>query len=112
MVKNRDLLEGLFFTAARNIAHLTLMLTTIYWNDWKSDNLPAVLPFVHTTETVHSRSNGIQLWNQVLKICFPEEYESIFNCRYIFLSVESLASFPILCKAKPPLHPLTQGMLL
>lgn len=42
-LKNQQSPEGIFFIAVMNIAHLKLC--TIYWNDWKSINLPIVLLF-------------------------------------------------------------------
>lgn len=108
--KKQEPLQGLFFTEVRNIEHLTLMLT-IYWNDWKNGNLPKVLPFFFFTSLSQYR---LDLWNQVVKILFSNRVSTDLQLffKVFFLSVKSLVSFPSLCKAKFPPHPLTQGMLL
>lgn len=72
VLKKPGISERPFLHCIGSIAHLKLRLTTNYWNDWKSGNLPIVLPFFHTTEPTHSASNGIQLEITRLKFCFPK----------------------------------------
>lgn len=62
-----------FLHCIRSIAHLKLMLTTNYWNDWKSVNLPIVLPFFHTTEPTHFLHLMESSWEiTCLKFCFSK----------------------------------------
>lgn len=74
-----------FLHCIRSTAHLKPMLTTNYWNDWKSDNLPTVPPFFHTTVPIHFASNGIQLGNRMFKILFSKTVRTDLQLYFFFL---------------------------
>lgn len=90
VLKKPGISERPFLHRIGSTAHLKLRLTTNYWNDRKSGNLPIVLPFFHTTEPTHTASNGIQLGNHTFKILFSKNKSLIFNCRYFFFLLSHL----------------------
>lgn len=75
-----------FLRCSQEHCTFKLMLTTIYWNDWKVVTCPLCFLF-HTTESIHFGSNRIQSWNQMLTIF----QEPMFNCRCSFV----LLSLPV-----------------